>query len=484
VAGGVIVRADDYALPGEPVGAAITDGRVPVPKTGRDDTEIRMRNLRMIFSAHRVLSRGVMVLAAAALAGGAVAAAAVPGLPVALAAHATMSQTLYVSPGGSPGKSDTSCSTAAYSAIQSAVTAAQPGATVYVCAGTYAEQVTISTARLTLTGAGATSVIDPTTSSPSTVSDSDTLTPIVPIVDVTPGTAGVKVSNLLVDGSGLTANFSWPGCTDNFVGILYQAASGSVADTSVQNVLYPADLIGCQGGEAILAEDAPSGTANAPTGRSTVTIENDTVTTYDKNGVTCNDPGTTCTISQNTVTASPTSATAQNGVQIGFGAGGQVSDNQISGNDYTGATNTVEPAADYAAGILLYGAEGTTDVEWNTLTGNQIGVETVHSSAVLSDDRISETSPGITDSIGVFSVPCDYYCSYAGLSGGTVAVRVTDTTITFPGFPVPGTDGIWLGDGAASSTGTVNFVVAGDHISGAAENVVLGPTARGTVTVG
>ncbi len=443
-----------------------------------------MRNLRMIFAAHRILSRGVLALAAAALAGGVVAAVAVPGVPAALAAHATLGQTLYVSPGGAPGNSDTSCGTAAYTTIQGAVTAAKPGDTVYVCAGSYPEQVTISTARLTLTGAGAASVIDPTTSAPATVNDSDTLTPIVPIVDVTPGTAGVVVSNLVVDGGGLTANFSWPGCADNFVGVLYQAASGTVASATVENVLYPADLTGCQGGEAILVEDAPSGTTNAPTGKSAVTIDNDTVTTYDKNGITCNDPGTTCTIAQNTVTTNPSSATAQNGVQVGFGAGGQVSGNQIAGNDYTGATNTVEPAADYAAGILLYGAQGTTGIDGNTLTGNQIGIETVHSSALVSADRISETSPGITDSIGVFSVPCDYYCSSVGLSGGTVTVLVTGTTITFPGSPVAGTDGIWIGDGAASYAGTVNFVITGDHISGAQENIVLGPTARGTVSVG
>jgi hypothetical protein len=439
-----------------------------------------MRNLRTIFHAHRTMSRGVLVLAAAALVGGTVAAAAVP----AFAAQAVTSQTLYVSTGAAPGKSDTSCGTAVYTSIQSAVNAAEPGYTVYVCAGTYAEQVTISTARLTLTGAGVASVIEPATSSPATVLDSDTLTPIVPIVDVTPGTAGVTISNLLIDGSGLTANFTWPGCADNFVGVLYQAASGSVVQTSVENVQLPTPLAGCQDGEAVVVEDAPSGTVTAPTGKSTVTIDNDTVTSYDKNGITCDDPRTTCAISQNTVVTSPSSVTAQNGVQIAFGAGGEVSSNQIAGNDYTGGTNDVEPAADYAAGVLLYGAQGTTDVQWNTLTGNQIGVEVVHSSAVLDQDFITETSPGIAGSIGVFAVPCDYYCSSVSLSGGTEQVRVTGTTISFPGSPVPGTSGIWLGDGAASATGTVNFVVIGDHISGAEENVVLGPTAKGTVTVG
>ncbi len=64
---------------------------------------------------------------------------------------AAASGALYVSPTGSSGGADTSCATAAYSTIQSAVTAAPPGGTVFVCRGTYAEDVLVSKA-LTLQG--------------------------------------------------------------------------------------------------------------------------------------------------------------------------------------------------------------------------------------------------------------------------------------------------------------------------------------------
>ena len=68
---------------------------------------------------------------------------------------AASSTALYVAAGGSSGNTDTSCATAAYTTITSAVDAAQAGATVVVCAGTYAEDVVLPKA-LTLAGQGAT----------------------------------------------------------------------------------------------------------------------------------------------------------------------------------------------------------------------------------------------------------------------------------------------------------------------------------------
>lgn len=52
--------------------------------------------------------------------------------------------TVYVSPSGSSAKGDSSCSDARYKSIQSAVNAVARNGTVYVCAGTYKESVTIS----------------------------------------------------------------------------------------------------------------------------------------------------------------------------------------------------------------------------------------------------------------------------------------------------------------------------------------------------
>ena len=71
------------------------------------------------------------------------------------AAHGGSSPgTLFVSPAATAGAADVSCDTAAYSTIQSAVDAASAWSTVMVCAGTYTEDVIVSTP-LTLVGSDA-----------------------------------------------------------------------------------------------------------------------------------------------------------------------------------------------------------------------------------------------------------------------------------------------------------------------------------------
>ena len=67
-------------------------------------------------------------------------AAPVVGISVAQASPSTV----YVSPTGSSAKQGNSCSAAGYHSVQSAVDAVSSGGTVYVCAGTYHESVTIS----------------------------------------------------------------------------------------------------------------------------------------------------------------------------------------------------------------------------------------------------------------------------------------------------------------------------------------------------
>ena len=58
--------------------------------------------------------------------------------------HHEESGHLVVSPSGSSSNSDASCAQAGFSTIQSAVAAAAPSSTVMVCAGTYAEDVTVA----------------------------------------------------------------------------------------------------------------------------------------------------------------------------------------------------------------------------------------------------------------------------------------------------------------------------------------------------
>jgi hypothetical protein len=439
-----------------------------------------MRNLRR-GPVRVIMARGggiAAVAVASLVTGGAMVLGPVPATA---ATGAPLHKALYVSPGGSSGMADSSCVTAAFATVQSAVTAAHSGDIVHVCAGTYDEQVAIGKSDITLTGAGPSSVIDPSMSAPFAVRDSDSHQPIVPIIEVRPGDKGVTISHLAVDGSGLSAGFAWPGCTDNFAGVLYQASSGSVTHVQVRNVALPESLFGCQDGTAVLVEAAPTATKNVTKGRGDVTVGSDRITGYDKNGVSCSDKGMNCAIWSNTIVGTVTSLTAQNGIGVGPYSTARVARNHISDNNYTGADNTTEPQADYAAGIILYGAAGDTRMQSNTLTGNQIGIEVIHSSAGLYSNAISETSPGIDGSVGVFTAPCDFYCSSVGLHGGDISVRAVGNTISFPGHPVAGSYGIWAGDAAASHTGVVHVYFARNHITGAETKIVLGMTAQGTV---
>jgi parallel beta-helix repeat protein len=68
--------------------------------------------------------------------------------------HGHHRSTLYVAPAGATANNGSSCSQATYSTIQSAVTAADPYTTVFVCAGTYAEDVAVAQP-LTLQGQNA-----------------------------------------------------------------------------------------------------------------------------------------------------------------------------------------------------------------------------------------------------------------------------------------------------------------------------------------
>ena len=71
---------------------------------------------------------------------------------------------LYVAP-GTPAGHGSGCANAGFSTISAAVAAANPGATIIVCPGTYAEDVTIEKP-LTIVGSAATVAPDPSDSSP------------------------------------------------------------------------------------------------------------------------------------------------------------------------------------------------------------------------------------------------------------------------------------------------------------------------------
>ncbi len=262
-----------------------------------------------------------------------------------------------------------------YLTIQAAVNAAEllpAPRTVRVCPGTYTEQVTI-TAALTLEGvANGTSdaaVIVPPLAGLSSNGSDIFGNPVAAQIFVQG--AAATVSHLTVDGTGSNGN-GLSGCGTDPIGIYYQNSSGTITDNAVRNVLMdPADQ-GCQVGLAINVE--------SDTGAPAITISNNSVRNYDKNGITASGPGTgggpNVIVTQNTVIGvGATTVTAQNGIQIGFGATGSVTYNYVIDDIYTnppcGGQN--EPVCYGSSGILIYASSGIT-ASSNTVESTQLGI--------------------------------------------------------------------------------------------------------------
>jgi hypothetical protein len=264
--------------------------------------------------------------------------------------------------------------------IQLAVNSSPAGSLIKVCPGTYPEQVVINK-KMTLTGVSSDGTVgsaaagadNPKLVIPSGgfVANTASLTsgwPIAAQILVT-SASPVHISSLIVDGS----NNNLTGCSaPRLMGIYYQNSSGTVKYVVARNQAQDQNDFGCQD-SANLAIFVQSGTppssALSSATTSTVTISNSSVHGFQKNGITGNEAGTTVTITGNSVIGAGPTATAQNGIQIGFGATGKVANNTVADVAYNGT-------AQAASGILIYAASNVT-IFGNAVSDAQYGIATV-----------------------------------------------------------------------------------------------------------
>jgi hypothetical protein len=276
---------------------------------------------------------------------------------VLVASRQAVSEPIFPPPPPPPLVVGTCLGASPYATIQSAVTAAPSGGTVLVCPGTYPEQVTI-TQPLTLKGiqVGNNDAAVVTSPAGGVVINTTNFTHGWPAAGqvLVQNTTAVNISNLTVDGSGNELPTCTPVLTTYLIGIYYQNASGTVNSVATRNQITN----GCWG-IGIYVETEGSATANFE-------IFNASVHSYSSVGIVTNQPGTTASIVGNSVVGlGPTSPIYQYGIQVGFGAKGDVEGNTVI--DHFG------PSGGF--GIVIFYSSGAK-VANNTVGNSTYGIGT------------------------------------------------------------------------------------------------------------
>jgi Periplasmic copper-binding protein (NosD) len=252
------------------------------------------------------------------------------------------------------------CPDAGFTTIQGAVDAAAPGDEIRVCPGTYDEQIRI-TKRLTIIGpSGNSAVVKPSVMTANTTNQFTGI-PIAAVLLVR-GTTDVTIKRLTIDGvdNGIAA------CEPTLIGIFYRDASGTIRDVDIRNMRLGGGLEGCKSGLGIFVQKLRGRVKE-------VRVENSRIHDYQKNGITGTERGTKIRVGGNTVTGiGPTSGAAQNGIQIGFGATGQVDRNVVMNHIWSPCVS-VSDCAFSAAGLAIVKAKNVS-IRGNTVGSSQCGI--------------------------------------------------------------------------------------------------------------
>src|SRR5262249_46966311 len=140
-------------------------------------------------------------------------------------------------------------------------------------------------------------------------------------------------------------------CAPDLIGVSFLNASGAVDHVAVRNFKLPAALNACQSGTGIFVQSGSGGVSK-------VEIDHCTLHDFQKNGITADEVGTTAIIRRNVVSGTgPTTGAAQNGIQIGFGAGGSILNNTVTNNVFA-PCNNINTCTTVATNILVTQSDG------------------------------------------------------------------------------------------------------------------------------
>jgi len=223
-------------------------------------------------------------------------------------------------------------------AIQPALDAANPNDAITVAAGHYEGQLHVTVPGVSVTGAGvgATFIDCPPTLTLSFTTSAANF----PVVFVD-GVEGVAFANLTLDGLGRgNANY-------RFQGFGFNNGGGSLTNVSVLNVM-DTPFSGAQHGVGVYC-NADDGGPHA------FTMTDVLVEGFQKTAVAINGAGIDADLLRVTTTgAGPTDVTAQNGLQVGYGAVTDAVDCLVTGMDYTGADWSASGVLSVADGIANF----------------------------------------------------------------------------------------------------------------------------------
>lgn len=240
------------------------------------------------------------------------------------------------------------------------------GSTITLLAGTYEEQLHITTSGIQIIGSGvaSTTIRSPEHLTYNFPTPGNVNYPVV-FVD---GVSTFSMSDLTVDGYG-RGNLNY-----RFQGVGFWNSGGTLSNVNVVNVT-DTPFSGNQHGVAVYAY-------NGGGGPYAVSLANVLIQGFQKNGTSLSGPNLHVDLDHvSVIGAGPTPITAQNGIQIGTGVQGTVDDCSISGIAYTGETWT-------ATGFLIYDQIAATSV---SLDGCQTSVYCIDSGS--SFDHLSITNP-------------------------------------------------------------------------------------------